>query len=198
MGNLVLNGSTSGGITISPPAVAGSNTISLPANTGTIITTASTGVVTQSMLASNIAGNGPAFAYQRTATQSIPASTWTKVQFNTSIFDTNSNYSNTNYRFTPTVAGYYQFNWLVVMDAIPSNAEMISAIYKNGATYVWGNDSYTSSSHYNSSTGSVLLYCNGSTDYAEIFVFQASSGAVNCTPTSTSVSMFSGFMARGA
>ena len=36
MGNLTLNGATSGQITISPPAVAGSNTLTLPAATGTI------------------------------------------------------------------------------------------------------------------------------------------------------------------
>jgi hypothetical protein len=41
MGNLTLNGSTSGGITIAPPAVAGSNTITLPAATGTMALTSS-------------------------------------------------------------------------------------------------------------------------------------------------------------
>jgi hypothetical protein len=40
-----LNGSTSGAITISAPAVAGTNTLTLPANTGTVITTASSGQV---------------------------------------------------------------------------------------------------------------------------------------------------------
>lgn len=35
MASLVINGNTSGGITLSAPAVAGSNTISLPASTGT-------------------------------------------------------------------------------------------------------------------------------------------------------------------
>lgn len=43
--SLVLSGSTSGTITLDTPAVAGSNTITLPANTGTIITTASSGQV---------------------------------------------------------------------------------------------------------------------------------------------------------
>jgi len=60
MGNLVLNGSTSGGITISPPAVAGSNTISLPANTGTVALTANptfTGVTTESTITSPAATN---------------------------------------------------------------------------------------------------------------------------------------------
>lgn len=37
MGNLTLAGATSGQVTISPPAVAGTNTLSLPAATGTLI-----------------------------------------------------------------------------------------------------------------------------------------------------------------
>ena len=41
--SIVLVGSTSGSITLQEPAVAGSNTISLPAETGTVITTASSG-----------------------------------------------------------------------------------------------------------------------------------------------------------
>ncbi len=41
--SIVLQGSTSGSITLQEPAVAGSNTISLPAETGTVITTGSTG-----------------------------------------------------------------------------------------------------------------------------------------------------------
>jgi hypothetical protein len=38
MASLVLNGSTSGSITISSPAVSGVNVLSLPANTGTVLT----------------------------------------------------------------------------------------------------------------------------------------------------------------
>lgn len=37
MGSVTLNGATSGQITLSPPAVAGTNTITLPAATGTLI-----------------------------------------------------------------------------------------------------------------------------------------------------------------
>lgn len=37
MGSLTLNGATSGAITLNPPAVAGTNTLSLPAATGTLI-----------------------------------------------------------------------------------------------------------------------------------------------------------------
>lgn len=50
MSSIVISGDTSGAITISAPAVSGTNTLTLPANTGTIITTASTSVVTPAML----------------------------------------------------------------------------------------------------------------------------------------------------
>jgi len=60
MGNLVLNGSSSGGITISPPAVAGSNTATLPAATGTVVVgtavTASTTNTVTNKIAINIGG----------------------------------------------------------------------------------------------------------------------------------------------
>ncbi len=45
MADLVLSGNTSGAITISAPSVAGTNTITLPTNTGTVITTGSSGQV---------------------------------------------------------------------------------------------------------------------------------------------------------
>lgn len=41
MGSVTINGSTSGAITLAAPAVAGSNTLTLPAATGTVITSGS-------------------------------------------------------------------------------------------------------------------------------------------------------------
>jgi hypothetical protein len=41
MSSLVISGDTSGSITLSAPAVAGTNTITLPASTGTVLTTGS-------------------------------------------------------------------------------------------------------------------------------------------------------------
>ena len=43
MSSIVVSGDTSGAITIAAPAVSGTNTLTLPANTGTILTTASSG-----------------------------------------------------------------------------------------------------------------------------------------------------------
>lgn len=49
--NILLNGSTSGTITLSPAATAGTNTITLPATTGTVVTTGDSGTVTSTMIA---------------------------------------------------------------------------------------------------------------------------------------------------
>ena len=43
MSSVIITGDTSGAITLAAPSVAGTNTITLPANTGTVITTASSG-----------------------------------------------------------------------------------------------------------------------------------------------------------
>lgn len=52
-----LAGSTSGATLLKPSAVAGSTTITLPAVTGTVITTGDTGTVTDTMLATGITGS---------------------------------------------------------------------------------------------------------------------------------------------
>ena len=43
MANIVLTGDTSGAITVAAPAVAGTNTLTLPASTGTLLTTTGSG-----------------------------------------------------------------------------------------------------------------------------------------------------------
>jgi len=53
--SVALPGSASGTITIQPAAVAGANTLTFPAVTGTVVTTGDTGSVTNTMLAGSIA-----------------------------------------------------------------------------------------------------------------------------------------------
>jgi hypothetical protein len=56
--SIKLNGATSGTITLSSASIAGTNTITLPATTGTIVTTGDTGTVTPTMLATGPARSG--------------------------------------------------------------------------------------------------------------------------------------------
>jgi hypothetical protein len=121
--------------------------------------------VTQAKLASGVAGNGPAFSAYQSSAQSISGATNTKIQFQTEVFDTNNNFDpTTNYRFTPTVAGYYQ----VSAGFSVSGAAQVQQckIYKNGSTAIDGSDASVTQS---AVTG--LLYLNGSTDYIEAYAF---------------------------
>lgn len=115
---------------------------------------------------------GDAFsAYLPTADQSLSSGVATKVTLSAENFDLNSTFdSATNYRFTPTIAGYYQMSWAVLGGGNAATiAVCYGALYKNGALYKSG--SYYGGAGINNfnSTGSVLVYMNGSTDYLELF-----------------------------
>ena len=145
-------------------------------------------------LASNLA---PAFsAYRSGSNQSISTGTWTKVQLNSEQFDTANCFdSTTNYRFTPTVAGYYQINGSLYFNGT-STVRGIAALYKNGSIYQMGN--YMGS--YNDTQGVALvislIYFNGSTDYVELYgLIQATSPVFFEDMTAQTLS---GYLARSA
>ena len=175
MASIVVAGDTSGSITLAAPAVAGSNTLTLPALTGTVLTSASS----QSAFPTGIAGTGPAFSAYASANQTVSNSTFTKLQANTEEFDTASCYDNsTNYRFTPNVAGYYQVNGSINMTS-SNNTDVLCVIYKNGSAAKWGN--YATRASFATDQGSVasaLIYCNGTTDYLELFGYITGTGTL--------------------
>lgn len=113
--------------------------------------------------------SGPTFLATRESTQSVTNNTATKVQFNTEIFDTDSNYDpTTNYRFTPNKAGYYQVNLSVYANASSGATRVRALLYKNGSLYevladVKGSESLTAAG------GAIIVYLNGSSDYIEGF-----------------------------
>lgn len=166
-----------GSVEINPPATASSFVATMPARTG------------------NVMMDGPAFSAYPLAAQSIANGTFVKVQINTELFDTNSNFDpTTNYRFTPTVAGYYQVTaaWYANL----SSGQSISFIYKNGAAY-------QSVSVGASAAGAIaavnsLVYLNGSTDYIEFYVYQSQGSAFSTLANRPDLNYFSAFLARGA
>ena len=175
MAQISIAGDTSGSITIAAPAVSGTNTLTLPASTGTVMV------------------NGPAFSAYQSSAQTPSANTFTKILFQTEEFDTNNNFdSTTNYRFTPTVAGYYQLTSLVNIGANYSGA---IAIYKNGSNYKQGISFASAGTTFQSWLATSLVYFNGSTDYAEIYLYITSSQATVATSYQT---WFNGFLARSA
>jgi hypothetical protein len=79
MGTLTLNGATSGQITLAPTAVAGTNTLTLPAATGTVLTSSGSQTITGTMVMGssflrNRFINGNMQIWQRGTSFSTPAS----------------------------------------------------------------------------------------------------------------------------
>ena len=184
MSSVVISGDTSGTVSLTVPAVAGTNTATLPAATGTVM----------------VSGNMPAFSAYRSGTQAgFASSTYSKVPVQTEVFDTNNNYDNsTNYRFTPTVAGYYQISGAVV--ATGTNLNYLQAIiFKNGSAYAQGGYVTTASGEGGSSV-SCLVYMNGSTDYVELYAYLTVIGTATIYGGATpqAQTYFQGAMVRAA
>ena len=121
--------------------------------------------------ASASASSGPAFrAFRNTSTQSVTADTWTKVQLNGETFDTDSCFdSTTNFRFTPTTAGYYNLTGKINGEAQEAISVYVwSAIYKNGSEASLGTKGNAPQDE-GTSIVSDLIYMNGTTDYVELY-----------------------------
>jgi hypothetical protein len=174
------NASGTGTLTIAAPNTNSNFTLNLPAATGTVM----------------VSGNMPAFSAYGSTAQTVSTATFTKIAYNTEEFDTNSNYDNTtNYRFTPTVAGYYQISANIFAPSSALGLLGIS-IYKNGARYRDGSF-FPFSSTSPETCVSALVYCNGSTDYVEIYGYQTSGGNLSMGSNSN-FNFFTGVLVRGA
>ena len=174
MSSIVISGDTSGAITLAAPAVAGTNTITLPATTGTAMV------------------NGPAFSAYLSTGQTFSNATYTKIAFDTKEFDTNTNFSTANNRFTPTVAGYYQITCGFRCDTNAAEAFLI--LYKNGTEFKHFVDMIVTQYGIG---GTALVYANGSTDYFEMYFYQ-NSGSSKTSSSGSTNTYFQGAMVRGA
>jgi hypothetical protein len=173
MSSVVISGDTSGSITLAAPAVAGTNTITLPAATGTVM----------------VSGNMPAFSAYLGSTQNISSTTWTKVQLNTEQFDTANCFdSTTNYRFTPNVAGYYQVSSGISFNSSGANPTVVGIkIYKNGSNFI-GDFTAGNSPSVMFTAMPCLIYFNGTTDYIELYGYATGgSGTLNFFATAGAV-----------
>jgi hypothetical protein len=187
MSKIAISGAATGTatFTIESPATSTNRTLTLPDNTGTIITTGST-----------FAGTGPAFSAYLSANQTgIANATYTKVQINTEEFDTASCFDNsTNYRFTPNVAGYYQVNGELALDG--GWTSCLITIYKNGLRFKDGVVPNNVSLF--GTNVSSLVYLDGSTDYIELYVWQNTGGPKTLAGGNQYNSYFQASMVRAA
>ena len=117
--------------------------------------------------------NTPAFEARLSSAHSVSTATWTKINVNTEVYDTDSTYDNSsNYRWTPGVAGKYVIYGQAGFDAISDGKILYVAIYKNGSQ-LWTDG--TAINHTGSTAGcatrgtwSIDLDAD---DYVELFAY---------------------------
>lgn len=105
--------------------------------------------------------------------QSIPATTYTKVLFDTEEFDTQNEFdSSTNYRFTVTKAGKYLIHASLQVALLADGDYGIPVIYINGAMHrqVYDNAGHT----YNKGLQITMIENLIAGDYIEIYIYLGS------------------------
>lgn len=197
-----LNSAGGGSVSIDVPSTAATYTLTAPAKTATLLTSADSNTVTQSMLATNIAGNGPCFSAYLNGNQNISTGTFVKVNLNAEEWDTANCFDSTsNYRFIPNVAGYYQINASIYITYSTAGGGIIqSTIVKNGSSIRYSMAGYTTSGNvgmYGMYPLSSLVYLNGSTDYIELYGY-ASAGTGYNYQGGAGYTWMNGFLARAA
>lgn len=140
--------------------------------------------------------NVPAFHVTRiTSVQNVTSSTTTKIEFNSTVFDTNSFWDGSNFRYTPQIAGYYYFFSTVYCQGTGITS-IESFLYKNGSVAVSG-PFIVSSSQNNLITAPVqsVIYLNGTSDYVEAYGF---SNGTSPRFLNDAATLFSGYLVRAA
>jgi hypothetical protein len=173
---IVLQSTGGGSVSIQEPTTASNFTQTLPASTGTVM----------------VSGNMPAFYAYPSSGASCSNNAQTKVLFDTELFDTNSNFASS--RFTPTVAGYYQFTAGINFSSV-SFVQL--ALRKNGSDWIYGSFPNATSNTNVYVNSSYFAYANGTTDYFEIYVYQNSGGSATYQ-AGQAYTFFSGSLVRAA
>ena len=163
MSAIKLKHSSGGAVSIAAPESnpASDRTLYVPSNAnGTILTTT----------------YGPTFMARNNNTQTISSGSSTKVQFDAQHWDTDGCYDTSNYRFTPNLAGYYLIVGNVHVNSTSGTVEV--NIYKNGSR--WANCARnTSGSGGQGAIVTSMVAFNGTSDYVEVYIYQASGSNKN-------------------
>lgn len=159
---VLATGATAGDLITTISFLVSSVLNAIPAVAGAVTSSyIQTGGVAQTNIGTNVGGVGPAFSAYNIAVQNVTTNTTTKISLDTEVFDTNNNFASG--RFTPTVAGYYQIT--AACQYLGTNTPYLQ-IYKNGSAY-------TNAIGVSTANGAIsiacLIYCNGSSDYIEIY-----------------------------
>ena len=182
---LTLDGSAAGEATFNAGIVIADGGNIGSASDKDALAIAANGVTTFSQIPVN--ANNPAMEARITSNQTgISHNTYTKIALNSTLHDVGSFFdTTTNYRYTPTVPGYYWFDINYYDLSAEDVYDMIVVLYKNGAAQtIFGRHRFlgvTNDDFYASIvSASGILHMDGD-DYAELYVRIASEDSNSIT-----------------
>ena len=195
---LKLNGSSSGSVSIDAPAstTGGADVaLTLPVSdgeSGQVWKTNGSGALSWIYPA----GTG-AFRAYRSAGQTMVHDTWDIVEHEAETFDLKGWYDTSTFKYTPQVAGYYQFDAHIWIGGLSTNnVELQLSFYKNTTRY--SRSCKTDTTTYNGQQGQGIhdiIQLNGSSDYVQVRLLQYNSSSSNRDLSGGSeLNYFSGFL----
>lgn len=160
--------------------ISGSTNLTLGGTNATDITIPSGVTITNNGTQSGFGGtNTPSFFAKLSSDQSVPTTTFTKIEVDTEQFDTDGTYDNsTNYRFTPGVAGKYLISANVFLESMSDGKNFRADIFKNGASYIFGRCDSSKAGSSNSVNFTFLDTANAS-DYYELYIYHDEGSNLN-------------------
>jgi hypothetical protein len=182
-GSLVLANTSANSTTIkSSNSASAAYTITLPVSAGTVgqvLTTDGAGVTSWATPVGVSARNA--------SSQTITASTFTKLTLGTEDWDTNGWF--TGGVFTPQRAGYYLLFASTVASSSAMSRFSIWFIF-NGATYIQALDIFPLSGGSGAAPAMAMVYFNGSTDNVEVDVYFTGTGTLTAGGSAAAPSWF--------
>ena len=154
--------------------------------------------VTSAKLASGLLPtNTPAFYATMSGNQNLSNNTATKLNFDTEVFDTDSKYDTSNFRFTPSTVGKYFVTFSMLLSSGASIGAVQVKLRKNGSDVLKTTQAHFYGNAQQSYMISGIINCASSSDYIEAFGEQDSGSTKPVIATVTS-SFFQAYKLIGA
>ena len=164
----------------------GNNIINESSNTITVGASGDTTNVIGTLNKDGVAvANTPAFEARLGSGHAVANNTWTKINVNTEVYDTDSTYDNSsNYRWTPGVAGKYVIYGQVGFDSMSDQKYVYMALYKNGSQ-LWTDGTALNQTSAASTLGAAVRGTWSidldADDYVELYGYQNNGDSRNST-----------------
>jgi len=158
----------------------GSGTITIGASGETISVPSGATLDLSNATQTGVGGvNTPAFMAYNPQNGAVASGTNVVLSLNTELFDTDSAYDTSTYKFTPQVAGHYFFYANVRWQGATNSATRLNLdITKNGSSFA---NSRNSNSDYATTNATGVCYLNGSTDYVQLESYHNFAGSTGIT-----------------